>query len=334
MPQPVPCKDRKKKALLIAIHEVQGREDLEALPYAHRDARALRDRLIEQYGYHEEDVVLMLDLPDHPKKLWPTKTNIVRAIRHFVRDPIEGGHYFFYFSGHGAQRLCTEGTEFDGEDEEIVTANGECIQDNFLHEKLILPLERIDNGRLFALFDCCHSETMLDLGHGHDYSRQWEGGPGRALKGVFKSSVPLLQLWKGHATEARNIMPEAAGKAWLSNEIESTPRMVSHDDCVIMKRKQIDFHILSLSACRDSQFACDDLVSGTTMTRLFLNAISKKGITWLELHEQVNKGIETVQESRRCASSSPTDDIYPDNCFQQSRLQRSDGINLNDEVVF
>lgn len=46
MPQPVPCKDRKKKALLIAIHEVQGREDLEALPYAHRDARALRDRLI------------------------------------------------------------------------------------------------------------------------------------------------------------------------------------------------------------------------------------------------------------------------------------------------
>lgn len=62
------------------------------------------------------------------------------------------------------------------------------------------------------------------------------------------SDISVVQLWKGHATEARNIMPEAAGKAWLSNEIESTPRMVSHDDCVIMKRKQIDFHIVRINS--------------------------------------------------------------------------------------
>ena len=34
-------------------------------------------RIIDTYGYCEADIVLMIDAPEHPSKLRPTKQNIV-----------------------------------------------------------------------------------------------------------------------------------------------------------------------------------------------------------------------------------------------------------------
>ncbi|KAF9225850.1 peptidase C14 [Gyrodon lividus] len=156
----------KKRALLIAVRHVRGLPNfhttgLADLSWTHRDAINLRGRLIASHGYEAKDVILMLDNQRHPEDLWPTRKNILREMRHLVSDAPEDSQFFLYYSGHGLQEECQDGEEADGKDEEIVAADGKPILDDLIHIRLITPLERVKGSKLFALFDCCHSETLL-----------------------------------------------------------------------------------------------------------------------------------------------------------------------------
>ncbi|KAJ8586397.1 hypothetical protein M405DRAFT_823459 [Rhizopogon salebrosus TDB-379] len=160
--QGAPCKGR-KKALLIAVRKVKGIDV--ALPRAHYDAQELKELLINQYDYAEDDIIMLLDDRKLHRSFWPSDVNIFKKINWLVEDAGEHDRLMFYYSGHGGQTTCHHYSEVDGQDEVIYGYNGRTIVDDTLKRRLVDPVLEAKGCHLFALFDCSHSETILDLKH-------------------------------------------------------------------------------------------------------------------------------------------------------------------------
>ncbi|KAF8549045.1 hypothetical protein OG21DRAFT_645052 [Imleria badia] len=189
----------KKRALLIAIRHVHRKAsskfgNLPDLHLVHRDAEALRDFLIGSYGYRMDDITLMMDDKNHPKHLRPTHNKILHQIDQLTSDTPEDCHFFFYFSGHALEEegLDRASMRANGRDSEIVCADGKPILDYILHDRLVTPLQGVRGSKLFALFDCGHSENLLDLQKGsrqNSYSRMWNIDPGQRFQDLVTDIV-------------------------------------------------------------------------------------------------------------------------------------------------
>jgi len=126
--------------------------------------------LCDHLGFQHRDVRIMTDRTPGDR---PTKDNILAAMEALVHDAQPGDSFFFYFSGHGIQIKDTGGDETDGLDECICAMDyrgdvqhpneytAGVIVDDRMHELLVQPLPR--ECRLTAIFDCCHSGTILGL---------------------------------------------------------------------------------------------------------------------------------------------------------------------------
>ncbi|KAH9947503.1 peptidase C14, caspase domain-containing protein [Amylocystis lapponica] len=159
-----------RKALSVGIrYEFLKPFDRE-LPGTQNDPHAIRDLLMNVYGYKDADIQLMID-DDSRKYTWPTRENILQAMRDLVAGAMSGDHFVFHFSGHGAQVPTSNPAEEDGLDEVIwpvdVILNPDTDQfsnyivDDDIHDILV---EHLPVGAHFVMiFDCCHSGSAADL---------------------------------------------------------------------------------------------------------------------------------------------------------------------------
>jgi hypothetical protein len=111
-------------------------------------------------------------LTDGPRaKRRPTRVEMLAAMEWLTKDCKEGDVLWFHYSGHGSQERDKSGEEDDGMNESIIpvdyTTNGSII-DNDLYTRLVQPLKK--GVTLYAIFDCCHSGTILDLRYIFDES--------------------------------------------------------------------------------------------------------------------------------------------------------------------
>ncbi|GAV99829.1 metacaspase pca1 [Lentinula edodes] len=156
-----------RKALLIGVKETL-QPQAEKLPGTHKDVRAMKNLLIATYQYQERDIITLLDCHDtHPKDRHPTRENILRELHALVEDAQPRDHLFFYYAGHVEQQTTDDPKEEDGLDEFIVPCDCDgvenAIQDDMLREILVESLPA--QCKLTAVFDACHSGTLLDLDH-------------------------------------------------------------------------------------------------------------------------------------------------------------------------
>ncbi|KZV68378.1 hypothetical protein PENSPDRAFT_16701 [Peniophora sp. CONT] len=158
----------KRKALCIGINyyynDEQGecQQDLESCV---RDAKHMKRLLVKRFQFKADDVTLLTDGPSqHDPDRIPTKKNIIRAMKGLIQDAQPGDSLFFHYSGHGNQTDDTDGDEDDGLDEYIYPVdwdtNGILVDDD-LHDIMVKPLPA--GCRLTALYDSCHSGSVLDL---------------------------------------------------------------------------------------------------------------------------------------------------------------------------
>ncbi|KAG6914414.1 hypothetical protein DXG01_000483 [Tephrocybe rancida] len=111
-----PARTPIKRALLIGIN-------YENLPKEYRlrgpqqDAVQLGDLLIEKFDYTREFMVVLTDNVEATSDQFSSKENIMKALRTFYDDQVEGDQYFFYFGGHGFQADTEDKKEEDGKDE-------------------------------------------------------------------------------------------------------------------------------------------------------------------------------------------------------------------------
>ncbi|KAF9225848.1 hypothetical protein BS17DRAFT_567372 [Gyrodon lividus] len=303
-----------KRALLIGVERAQGRSGFARIRFAHRDTRAMQEFLGSRSGYSDDNMVVMLDNKDHPKKWWPTKRKILKQIDLLVKDAAENDQFFVYFSGHGLQVPCRHNTEDDGLDEAMLTGDGKNILDNVLRERLVNPLLKVKNVKLFVLFDCCHSATMLDLPCRSLNSTRL----GRMFSGIAEGiSIGIASILRRRKTDVQPV-----SKAPENGHEPVQVRSVTFDStatsglCLGLLRvntpaqvlEQVEpevnsARVISLSACRDSEQAYDDNKRGDTMTKFFIGALTDKyDRTWLELLEEIRQRINEL--SRRRAEES------------------------------
>ncbi|KAJ3514302.1 hypothetical protein NLJ89_g2449 [Agrocybe chaxingu] len=126
----------------------------------HNEAKGIGKLLQDVYDYPEENIKYLLDDGGDDK---PTEENILNYIDDLVKGARPGDRFFFHYSGHSSQEKTDNPKERDGKDEYIITCDGKRIVDDVLHECLVKPLP--EGSSLTAIFDSCHSGTLLDLNH-------------------------------------------------------------------------------------------------------------------------------------------------------------------------
>ena len=141
----------KKKACLIGINYTNTENELYGCV---NDAMNLKALLTTKYKYKEENIKTILNEE-------ATRSTILQEITTLVKEASKGDSLFLSYSGHGVSTNDRNGDEEDGKDELLVTSDNYGIFDDELKEILDTHLQ--EGVKLFALFDNCHSGTILDL---------------------------------------------------------------------------------------------------------------------------------------------------------------------------
>ncbi|XP_072972597.1 metacaspase-1-like isoform X1 [Typha angustifolia] len=194
-----------KRAVLIGITYTSRRYELKGTV---NDVNCMSYLLSERFGFPKE-CILVLTEEERDRFRWPTKNNVLAAMRWLLSGCSSGDSLVFHFSGHGAQKLDTSGDEIDGYDEALCPLDFETngmIVDDEVNSIIVRPLPR--GAKLHAIVDTCHSGTILDLPYLCRISRtgywQWEdhSPPTGEYKGTSGGLAILISGCDDHQTSA------------------------------------------------------------------------------------------------------------------------------------
>ena len=147
--QQQPQQQPNKRALLIGINYIGTPYQLNGCI---TDVQSLNEKLNGLY-----QVEMITDLTN--KK--PTKAVILSEFATLLDGAKKGDTVLFAFSGHGSCTTDLNRDELDGRDEMILSSDLQgVIDDDF---KSIIRQKLKADATLIAIFDSCHSGTMLDL---------------------------------------------------------------------------------------------------------------------------------------------------------------------------
>ncbi|KAL0060221.1 hypothetical protein AAF712_012976 [Marasmius tenuissimus] len=159
----------KKRALLVGVEYMTdmtlGKELV--LEGSHKDVAAMKNLLIEKYDYNPNDIVVLIDTMD-PNQKRPTRDNLIAEMKDLVRGAASGDRFFLHYSGHATQVPNKDKKEEDDMDECIVPCDSTLEHPNLIKDDLMreILVDKLPAGsHLVAIFDACHSASLLDLKH-------------------------------------------------------------------------------------------------------------------------------------------------------------------------
>ncbi|KAJ1305589.1 hypothetical protein OPQ81_000586 [Rhizoctonia solani] len=246
----------KRKALLIGCNYPGGSAPLRGCC---NDVFNIKRFLIDHFQYDESDIrVLTDDQSTHGEigEAVPTRETMVKLFVHgvfrtnypekieyigwLVDDAETDDSLFFFYSGHGGNQDDHDGDEHDGKDESICPTDYEAagvIVDDELYEIMVKPLP--EGAGLTALFDSCHSGSVLDL--------PWTYETGGTIKAP------------------EDLEPDAEAEALGIEDHQKRYKWSPAD-------------VVSLSGCRDNQYSADAQFGGLpsgALSYAFIRAFHK-----------------------------------------------------------
>lgn len=241
---------------------------------AHNMANFIQRMYILQFntadhaGYHPDDMVILTDEPSNNPRTMPTRENICAAMHWLVSDAQPGDALFFHYSGHGGQERAVEGDEEDGYNETILPVDFQMtgqMPDDELHARLVRPLPM--GCRLTALFDSCHSGTVLDLPYIY------------ATSGNIKETNISMNVGKGLLGAA---MDYARGDViGMARDLFTTVKSATMNRSAAEYTRQTrssGADVIMLSGCKDSQTSADATEAGKAtgaMSWAFITVLSQ-----------------------------------------------------------
>ncbi|KAK0445785.1 caspase domain-containing protein [Armillaria borealis] len=261
-----------RKALLIGVSYTleefaSGKDD--QMEGTHTDVDKFRDLLIGALYFDKDDVVIMTDTLETSPRLWPTKANIEREIHRFVQGASAGDIYFIFYGGHGYQIPNDNSVEADKKDEHIVPCDAigpkgfiedKMIIDDVLKNILVMPLAAAD-AKLTAVFDCCHSGTVLDLSHYRcNDSTSWTKTVRRLYRYIFSEASMNLSL----------LGPRTVNKFIAASHLD--PHIKDCKGFCLVRKRKGPGYVVCISACRDDEIAWGGKRGGS-LTRAIISAM-------------------------------------------------------------
>ncbi|KAG1047087.1 hypothetical protein G6F43_010447 [Rhizopus delemar] len=213
------------------------------------DVQNIKRFLTSLYNFKEEDMVILTD-DQEDSKFIPTKANILSAMEWLIHDAEPND------SGHGGRVADTSNDEDDGYDETIYPldfdkfdgTSGQILDDE-MHEIMVKPLPK--GCRLTAIFDSCHSGTVLDLPYIY------------STKGIIKENNVFKQAGMGFLS---------AGIKYASGDREGALSSILSLGKEIMESRQVSDEVrerntsladvIMFSGCKDDQTSADAKEAG------------------------------------------------------------------------
>lgn len=146
-----------KKALLIGINyaDIPG----DTLRGCIDDVENIADVLLNQYGYNEEDIVMLRDDIDDPA-VQPTHVNMIQALQNIVAISSSCTQIWIHYSGHGS--LINNGTTG-------VIVPVDYLQNGFITDTEMMNILKNIACEAMIMMDSCNSGSVCDLQWSYEY---------------------------------------------------------------------------------------------------------------------------------------------------------------------
>ncbi|QRV73109.1 ICE-like protease (caspase) p20 domain protein [Ceratobasidium sp. AG-Ba] len=264
----------KRKALLVGCNYPGGSAPLNGCI---NDVFNIKRFLIDHFGYDEQNICVLTDSESSEGQIGEAlsnRENIIRYIDWLVSDAEPDDSLFFHYSGHGSNQEDLDGDEYDGKDESICPTDYETagfLVDDELHELLVRPLP--EGAGLTALFDSCHSGSVLDL--------------------------PWTYETSGAIKEPDDLQGEAEDEAVAIDARQKRFKWSPAD-------------VISLSGCRDSQTSADAQFGGVpsgALSYAFIRAFNKfPQMSYAQLLKAIHNELRgKFDQKPQLSSSHPID---------------------------
>lgn len=227
----------------------------------------------------------------------PTHKNIIAGFRWLVKDAKPGDSLLLHYSGHGGKVKNTDGTEASGYDQTVIPVDferaGQIIDDD-VHGILCKNLPK--GVRLTAIFDCCHSESIMDLPFTYNVNGNLEIVENDKNQSISKLVAAGTRFFldkkqgKQFAKELKDFVKDTV----LSKGGGKTSDARKED----MKAKTTDADIIMFSGCKDDQTSADTSVNGEAsgaMSYALIHTLKKRtnrSITYTELLREMREVLE------------------------------------------
>jgi hypothetical protein len=218
----------------------------------------------------------------------PTYNNIIEGMKWLVQGAKSGDSLFFHYSGHGGTARDSDGDEVDGFDETILPLDYEKsgqIVDDVIYDNLVQPLPQ--GCRLTAVFDSCHSGTVLDLPYTYQCDGNVEVIENDVRKEIFKKALGLVGsfIQGDQAAIASSLLGLFDGSINFNNSNTSSNTAI--------KKRRHDADVIQFSGCMDNQTSADakiNNVSTGAMSYALITVLSQnREYSYTELLTEIRK---------------------------------------------
>lgn len=249
----------------------------------------------------DEKMILTDDIEAEPETdNTPTKKNILSAFRWLVKGAKPGDSLILHYSGHGGTVKNTDGTEKSGYDQTVIPLDfktaGHIIDDD-VHDILCRDLPK--GVRLTAIFDCCHSESIMDLPFVYNVNGNLEITEKDRNAGISK----LLAAGTRAFLDKRNkkaMMDFGKEVMNVGKDFIKGPKDGRTDDgkAQAVKANTTKADIIMFSGCKDDQTSADATIKGEAtgaMSYALIKTLKKRGnrsITYTDLLRDMREVLE------------------------------------------
>jgi len=204
-----------------------------------------------------ENMKILTDDQHQNSPNFPTKQNMIAAMKWLVSGAQPGDLLFLHYSGHGGQQRDTDNDEADQFDETIIPVDfkqaGQLVDDD-LHDILVKPLPK--GVKLIVIFDSCHSGTALDLPYIYGPNGQLIDGPEMSHSSSSSSfgKPNKAQLAMGVVNMGMNLLSgNGGGLQSTGSLVHGFQRRPGYN----VQNKISNSDVIMFSSCRDDQTSMD-----------------------------------------------------------------------------